>query len=323
MRAQGRSWLWAAAAALLIAGPLVGLPGATGLARADEGLRLKTLDVSVWPEYDEPRVAVMYEGEFAGADFPQKVRFYLPKGAEVSEVCALKKPDDEHLCQLYDVGQEGDQVTVTYTLPIPTFFVQFYYGSLGGTTQRNVDFALKAPYAVESLALDVQQPLRSESFSVTPPAPPSGPDSQGFKFFHLGYQSVPAGQVTTIRASYTKADANPSVAKRQTGTTEGTSAGSTAVTYTPVAVLGIGVLVIAAILLIGRRRPAEPAPERLPTSPGPVPAATRPVGTSRLGRSRSGKFCTSCGAALEPEDGFCPKCGRQARRAATPTGGRR
>ena len=75
----------------------------------------------------DPRVLVMYEGEFnVDTPFPQPVAFPVPLGSEINQVCALQPPNDEHLCQLYETLTEPDNLLVVYTLPIPTYFLEYY-----------------------------------------------------------------------------------------------------------------------------------------------------------------------------------------------------
>lgn len=63
-------------------------------------LTIKNMTVSVWPEYDDPRLLVLYEGQFTvDQTFPQKVRFYVPKGVTINMVCGVKDTG-EHLCQM-------------------------------------------------------------------------------------------------------------------------------------------------------------------------------------------------------------------------------
>ncbi len=35
---------------------------------ADDTIRIATLEISVWPEYDQPGVLVQYQGQLAGAN---------------------------------------------------------------------------------------------------------------------------------------------------------------------------------------------------------------------------------------------------------------
>ena len=48
---------------------------------AGEGMELKNFSVDIWPEYDDPRVLVIYQGTFVNAgnsDFSGYVKFNIP-----------------------------------------------------------------------------------------------------------------------------------------------------------------------------------------------------------------------------------------------------
>lgn len=288
----------------VLLGLLILATAAVPPARAESAsLALKNIKVSVWPEYDEPKVLVTYEGEFGGATFPQEVQFRLPAGAEAAQVCALKKPADEHICQLYQIKPEGDGLLLTYTLPIPTFFVEFYYYPLQGAGPRDIDFSFRPLYPVESLELEVQEPLRAAEFRLAPPSSTVSSDGQGFRYYHYQYSNLPSEQPVQVKIAYSKADANPSVAKRQPG---GAAPGGLGYGLgLPLALGGAVVLAVLAAWVLGHRaRGRVSVPQAAP--------AWRGAGTGP--EKKAGVFCTQCGQALRREDNFCPRCGRKARR---------
>ena len=85
--------------------------------------QIKEMKVALWPEYDDPRVLMMYRGIF-GDGAPSRVTFLVPKGAEVNQACSLTAKE-EHLCQVYDLEDKGDYRRVTYNLPEPRFLLEF------------------------------------------------------------------------------------------------------------------------------------------------------------------------------------------------------
>src|SRR3989304_2886585 len=150
---------------------------------ADAEMRIQSAEVGGEPEYDEPRVLVVNQGTFTGSSFPKEVSFYLPKGVEVTEVCGLKKPQDEHLCQLFETRPEGDSVVMTYNLPVPDFYFEYYYNPIQGTGDRVVLFSYNSAYPMDDLQVDVQQPLRATAFALSPSTSQVTSDSQGFKYY--------------------------------------------------------------------------------------------------------------------------------------------
>ena len=133
-------------AVALIASPVI--------AASDKPLTIKTMKLSVWPEYDDPRVLVIYQGEFADSSaFPTPVKFPVPIGSEINQVCAIKQPGDEHLCQLYDTTTEQDNLEISYTLPIPTYFLEYYWDGIKGQPDKSFTYKYVSPYTIDRLKL--------------------------------------------------------------------------------------------------------------------------------------------------------------------------
>jgi hypothetical protein len=293
----------------LLASALAALP-ASGA--AEVGLSLKSMRISIWPEYDDPRILVLYEGEFAdGAVFPQDVKFPAPAGASIGQVCALTKPANEHLCQLYETSPEGDGIVISYNLPIPTFFLEYYYDGLQGQPDRTFSYQYLSPYPIERLSIEVQQPLRSSDFSLSP-AYVSSASSGGFKYYQYTFNNVEAGQAIRIDGSYTKTDTQPSIAGQQSA---GGSSSALAITGIIVGAVAVG----AVGIMVYRRRPT---PARATASRGPARPSRQPrqaqmmmlKGSSTSSRNRAGSFCTQCGGKLDAGDRFCAQCGAAARK---------
>ncbi|MBI2853700.1 MAG: zinc ribbon domain-containing protein [Chloroflexi bacterium] len=318
-------------------------------AASDNPLTIKAMKLSVWPEYDDTRILVMYQGEFKdGSAFPKLVKFPTPAGSEINQVCALKQPGNEHLCQLYDTSTEQETMNISYTLPIPTYFLEYYWDGIKGQPDKSFNFKYVAPYAIDKLDVEVQQPLKATNFK-----PPEGytsvnTDSAGLKYYTYTFSNVAPGQVINVDASYTKSDSKPSVAKKQ-GSGTGTGAGGI---NTPM-LLGVvgGALVLLIIgFAVFKRKPVpatvraaqsrraarfeaqrqaeerrraskrEPIRQTKQEQVKPVQSARQASGASPAPGARQtsggGQFCTRCGTRLDPNDNFCNACGQKTRRAA-------
>lgn len=174
-------------------------------------LKIGRMKVSIWPEYDTQGILVTYEGKFFDRDrFPAKAAFILPKGVkELTDACSLS-PKGQHFCQLYDVSQKGYHSEVVLKLPYPDFFIDFQYNPLGRREKREFDYTVHSPYPIGTLEVNIQQPLRSSDFSVSPVSSRESQD-KGFKYVHYTYEDVPEGKEIGFRVSYRKEDSRPSV----------------------------------------------------------------------------------------------------------------
>lgn len=298
--------------------------GSSGQAFAAEeaGPRVKQMKLSFWPEYDEPRVLVIYDGEFADkSGFPKEVRFRVPKGAEISQVCGIGDKGD-HLCQLYEVKQEADYNVVVYTVPVPHFLLEYYVNPVGGEQTRNIAYSFSASYPMDKLDVEVQQPLRSTDFTLSPMPLSTGSDGQGFKYSQLSFEKVVPDQKIELKMSYSKQDNRPSVPKKQgSGATGGVDSSNLNLW---VLLGGSALLGLAAFIVIGRR-PNRLVPQAAGyggRSGGQANYARPSVYTKPTARAKgalkaqeAAAFCTGCGTPLAADDRFCPKCGKRSKNA--------
>ena len=289
----------------------------SAMAASGEPLTIKTMKVSLWPEYDDPRVLVIYEGEFyTDASFPQPVAFPVPLGSEMSQVCALQPPDNDHLCQLYETLTEPDNLSISYTLPVPTYYLEYYWDGIKGQPEKSFAFQYVSPYAVDTLEIDVQQPLTATGFELALPYASATSDSRGMKYFRYVFQDVKSGQVINIDASYSKSDDRPSVSGSQIGGAGGSNG------YLWIGI-GAAIVVIAAGLILFTRKPAvsrtqsrraarieaNRSGDRTTQRPAaPKPSLPAP-GTEVL-------FCSHCGTKLVSGAVFCQLCGAEVKGAS-------
>ncbi len=273
---------------------------------AEDTTRIATLEISVWPEYDQPGVLVQYQGQIASADksgATREISFLVPKGAGVGAACGMKS-DGSHTSETWKESDAGDGFTsVTYKLSEPQFHVEFYYNPLVGSPDKTMDFTYKAASPVDDLYLDIQHPLKATNFVLTPETKDSHTDKDGFTYHVYNQKQVAAGQTVSSKISYTKTDPNPSVSGQKSTPTSATNPETTG-GINPNLIVVLAVLAAAAGLIayfafIRREQPQF---------------AVIPLSESRgAGRISRGGFCTECGNAMEPEDRFCAKCGKERR----------
>lgn len=319
-RTTGQVWLrrapWIAA---LVVVPLF-LQAGGAAAQTEDETRVQTMTVSILPEYDDPSVLVMAQGEFSETFSPQEVEFALPPGAEVTQACALTKPDYEHLCQPYVLSEGDNSLMLRYTLPLPTFFFEYYYNPVADpAAPRNVEYRLQPTYPVDSLVLEVQEPLRSSDFSLQPPSDEVFSDNQGFRYYYYDYEALTPDEPVSLNITYLKSDGQPSVQPRaQAGASGVATEDDGGLNRVFLVVVSLGIVGLLAFLAFGRRAGLRTAAAGLVPSSSSSPRATRtPANPDGAPPGRS--FCAGCGQPLQKSFRFCPSCGRAARR---PTGRR-
>jgi len=169
------------------------------------------MKIAIWPEYDDPGVLVIYDGRFADSSrFPLKTSFYLPKDAVISDACSLS-PRGQHFCQLYETVNLGEFKEVLLFLPFPNFYLSFHtYPDVDKTDSRAFDYHIRTNHNIEKLEMDIQQPLRSTMFNISPASEEASTDKD-FNHFKYTYSPVSSGEDKLFNITYNKSDRLPSV----------------------------------------------------------------------------------------------------------------
>ncbi|MFQ6058841.1 MAG: rhodanese-like domain-containing protein [Anaerolineae bacterium] len=260
------------------------------------------LTVSLWPEYDDPRLLVIYRGQFAAeTTFPRRVTFRIPQGAEVN-AAAYTTADGQLMANPWESRQEDGYQLISYSLPVPTFQFEFYDDAIQGQVDKRLSFVFQSLYPIESLEIEVQRPLRASNFQISPPPSEVTSDARGFQYSLYAFQQVAKDQAIELEVTYTKADPNPSVPKvQQLPTAEAQAQVPAQQGGMSPFLIFVGLAVLAAALglggvaLVAFRKGRPPRPSPVSAGEGEERAVAR--------------FCTQCGARLQKGDRFCRQCG--------------
>ena len=275
-------------------------------------LRIARLQLSIWPEYDDPRVLLIVRGELApGAAYPTHVTLPVPKGAELIGAGMISELG-ELLLHPHRVipGDASDSLEIT--LPSPGFFAELYFDPFEASGDaKRFGYTFEAPYPINQFDIDIQKPYTASEFGTEPPAMAQETEGRDTTYHRFAYRDVAAGQPTAFTVSYVKTDPQPSVPK----------AGSPPAADSPAArgpqdrlLIYFGILagvttayVLGTLLWIAYRRrraaPTSPETQPLPLTAPSVPPPVAPAAAN---------FCSHCGRALDADYAFCPGCGRAA-----------
>lgn len=290
---------------------LVSLAGAAMPAVAQTAApQLATWDVQLWPEYDEPSVLVIITGAAAeGATLPQTLRIPLPAGARLHAV-AYPDATGNLLTLPWTTEASEDGQTVVFDLNQPSFVIEYYADILSPPPSRSFELNLVAPYAAQQASLSLRQPSRASDLQVTPAMTAGGSDSLGNPTYALELGALQAGQNVPVQVSYTKADADPSVAGLAVAEAPEASVDSTP-GWLPWAIgvaLGLAAGAVVVYFLLRRRstgasRQVRRRQARKQGAPARPPVASPAPGGAQI------KFCVQCGQKFEGNDKFCRNCG--------------
>ncbi len=269
--------------------------------------RFASLKISIWPEYDQPSVLVMFDGVLADAsNLPRAVSILIPADAQLF-VTTWQNPDGSLAPEqpAQQTRQDDGYTRVTFTIAQPKFRVEYYHAALRGAPDKTFDFAYKSIGAVDAVRLEIQQPLKASNFAVTPATSTTRTDADGFHYALQTYSNIAAGQIITSQVKYTKTDPHPSIIQPQAApaprvTDEGSN------WFLLIALVTLGTVGVLGGFWWWQRR-AE-----MPTALSASSARRRRGGKRRAVKTVSA-FCTQCGRALGDDDNFCPACGTKRR----------
>jgi hypothetical protein len=294
--------------------------------------------VELWPEYDRPEVLMIYRAELKSTTaLPVQLTFRLP--GYIGEMNAVAVERDGVLVdvdpEVIEQRREGDDLILTFPATSPR--IQFeYYDPVILTRQnqtRQLAFQFSAPYSVEVVTFEVQEPLQAENFSLTPAPNDTFTGRDGLKYHTIQVADLAPADTFELTATYQRATTELSA--QQLARNAPSQPSNISVITEPSAgesfnlgsvLIGGGVL----LLLIGggywwlSQRQTEPA--RLPrrtarpkrrtkAKPARRGAGDNPTEHDEPKSATTGGFCYRCGTALRDDANFCHNCGAERRTA--------
>ena len=281
----------------------------TPAAEPPAALRIARLQLSIWPEYDDPRVLLIMRGELAaGAAFPTQVTLPVPKDAELIGAGMISELG-ELLLHPHRVIPGDASDTLEITLPSPRFFAELYYDPFQTTgDDKRFSYAFTAPYPVTQFDVDIQKPYTASEFVTEPPAMARETEGRDTTYHRFTYRDVAAGQRTAFTVSYVKTDPQPSVSKADNAPDASPAARGPQdrmlIYFGILAGVTAAYVLVTLLLAVYRRQRADAE------SPGtqPLPLSVPPLVTPAVAN-----FCSQCGHALNADYAFCPGCGHAVR----------
>jgi mono/diheme cytochrome c family protein len=294
-------------------------------------LVMARLRLSIWPEYDDPRVLIMLRGEMTPRQaFPTNISLPIPKGAEIIGAGMISE-QNELLLHPHQILPGDTQDTLQLNLPVPRFFVEFYYNpfTTSGPEKR---FVYPAPttYPIQLFEVDIQQPVKATAFTLDPAPTERMTDNQGFTYHQFTYHDVGKEESRAFTIAYTKTATTPSVSKQQPTPqpTEKVRVRSDN-TLVVLSIFAGAIFVFAGCAWLLQRSQLQ----HMPTTLAPAPSVsmsdtllgllrndTQPQKTETadvppvLQQTRAINFCANCGRKLLPDDRFCSGCGKPIKR---------
>jgi hypothetical protein len=174
-------------------------------AQAQNEVRLSSVNVQVWPEYDQPAVLVIYRISLStDSTLPVTLNLRIPAQAEVYAV-AVSDPVSGLLNAPYDRTVQGSWATLRITANLRDMQVEYYDALEKNGTARHIVYEWAGDYAVDTFAVALQQPVGAIDLVTDPVLTKSSVGQDGFTYYQSTPQPLAAGQSFTLTADYQKA----------------------------------------------------------------------------------------------------------------------
>ncbi len=283
---------------------------------------LSIVSVALWPEYDQPKMLVIYAGHFAeGTALPVAAEVRIPASVGQPSAVAYADQNGQLISQQYTTRANGDWEVVSFQAPTLDFQVEYYAPLQISGEQRTFDYTFMADYPVTSLSLEVQVPPTAKAFTLDPPASSTTQEADGLTYQESSAGPLSQGATQGWKVSYQKADSLLTVALLPTpapsGLTPtplpapaGSAGGSSTLLIFLFGFIGLVAVGVGAFWL-GRRVQSPVSDSGVGRGAKAAPKAAHADATDLT----DVLFCRQCGARLRLDSDFCHKCGAPVRQA--------
>ena len=276
-------------------------------ARAQGTPSLSSVNIAIWPEYDEPSVLVIYHIIVSETtSLPATMTFRIPAEAKEPAVVAvgetLESVSDQNIHS--SLEPDGKWVKVIIEVTAPAIQLEYYDPTLTKDGQsREFVYTWPGDYAVQDLRVELQQPYDASEMQTDPQLPDMSARNN-LTYYSGSFGPLDADSIYRLNLNYQKKSDSLSISFMpvdaptiDSGTVGRVSLG----TYLPWIIAGIGVLLITGgvyYYLRGQPRVKSSSRRRHAASAEP---------------SEGTRYCPQCGTRARAGDRFCRTCGTRMR----------
>jgi hypothetical protein len=275
-------------------------------ARAQSAVALKTFNVQLWSEYDQPSMLVIYTFEVTdNTQIPASIDIRVPRSGNITAVAFDK--DGQLLLADYQNKPAADtnwQVITILLQERTTYHVEYYQPLERDGNKRSFTFQWTAELPVDKFNVEIQVPNDSTGVKTTPAVPlVQGPV---FQSGGAVMNAMKQGDSYQLKLEYSRNSDAPSVtppagqAVEPVVPVDANTDGRVTLNKLPYVFGGIGILLIALAVFYFLRSNSQI--EKKPRQRRSRPQQTGPQ-----------VYCHECGTRAHESDRFCRICGSKLR----------
>lgn len=193
------------AALLLVCLLLIPLVSSAQDASAPTTPRLERLEISIWPEYDQPSVLVMLRGWLSpDTPLPTSVPLPIPAAAGSPSAVAKRFPGGG-LLVAQSFLEPGEQMnTVHLSTDAPEIRLEYYVPLEISTEKRHYHFAWPGGLEINHVVFEVLQPIGATGFAVQPASGAPAMANDGLIYQREDLGPAAPDRTFTIEVEYNK-----------------------------------------------------------------------------------------------------------------------
>lgn len=282
---------------------LVVLVGIAMPAAAQQVITFESVQVQLWPEYDQPAMLVIYTIELAeGTALPAEVRVRIPAAAGEPNAVAVAV-DDQLLTTPYTRETSGEWSEIVITTDSRVLHVEYYDPGLRfDGRSRAFDYTWPEGISVGELIVRVQVPPGSANMQFSAAMGTPLVSSDTLSYYTRSFGPVAENEGFDFSLSYSKSSDRLTV-----DTLAGE--GSASRPWWVWLLVGLGVVLIGAggwFYFNDTKKSAKKARSKYARKKG---SASRKASVGK----KAARFCHNCGSASQAGDKFCRECGEKLR----------
>ena len=288
---------------------LVGALFASFSAQAQGETKLSSVQVQMWPEYDQPSMLVIYD-------------FSLPDSAQLPLSISLRFPKDANLVAVASQAADGSLLNTDYQGPTAeadwqvisvqiqaaaVYHVEYYEPLTRDGNVRSYSYLWPGDYAVDDFVISVRLPTDVTDVSSIP-SMESSQGSDGTAYLRKDFGGLGAQQRLPLELTYTKTSETLTTSPQSLQPSEPLNASTPGRVvlgnYLPyiVGVLGVALIIGGGIYYWQSSRGRSRAEDRRHAS-----------ARAREQAQGSDLYCYECGSRAHSGDRFCRVCGTRLR----------
>lgn len=275
-------------------------------AGAQGGVKLNSINVELWSEYDQPSMLVIHEFIVEeNTPLPARVSLRFPRDGNLTAVAYL---DGTYLNADYE-GPESQGNWQIVTLEVESYLphrIEYYQPLVRNGNQRSFSFRWFGDYAVDQFSVTAQLPADSRNIQAEPPFSNTVQDAEHI-VGTLTHSDLTMGQSTEFELTYERDSelvTRPSnSANIQPSEPIGpNTTGRVSIDNLPWIIGGFGLALIG-LALYFYWRSTQVTEQK----------SRRRAGSRSGGSGGAPAYCHECGTRANPGDRFCRTCGSKLR----------